>query len=162
MSGKNPCTLLICPRVSLRGGGCRKLLVGILRRFAAIKTQEGGTSGGEEYDGARAREREKRKGLSTCPSDKWFGIIPPNRTRGTQHPALVPVSHGLEEPSLLPSPEGDSRDNIVKRSSLFSFRAWCELQHRSIFILSSPTLSPTCGKPNLDLVRSKIDGEKNI
>lgn len=43
---------------SSRGGGCRKLLVGILRRFAAIKTQEGG-GGGRIRRGARARGSER-------------------------------------------------------------------------------------------------------
>jgi len=82
---KNPCTLLICPRVSLRGGGCRKLLVGILRRFAAIKTQEGGTSGGRIRRGAREGAREA-KGVVDLP--EWQMV----RNNTTQPNARHPTS----------------------------------------------------------------------
>lgn len=54
---KNSCTLLICRRVS--SSGCRKPLVGILRRFAAIKTHERGVRG-EESGGARVGAREAK------------------------------------------------------------------------------------------------------
>lgn len=53
-------SLNLSSRVSTGGDGCRKLLVGILQRFAAIKTLRRRGAVGEENGGGRGSERSER------------------------------------------------------------------------------------------------------